>query len=151
MVAIRSVDMAKAIMFINSAGTVVWNRFSTVYFLSIGMSPSEVGALKSASLVCKSVAQPLWAATADIYKSPEKILAAGVAGGTVLLEMTRRVGSGSGVTAVPLYTFLALRCLRSAITATGGLLNAGRSSISLPPHCCLPSLSLSLSSLFALK
>ena len=71
--------------FASSAGSVAWNKFSQIWFLSVGLSPTETGFLKSvgeqpsgslwnesdvtivrAGQLAKTAAQPMWAAIADM-------------------------------------------------------------------------------------
>jgi len=58
--------LAKAISFASGAGMVAWNKFASLWLLSIGLTPTEVGVLKSAGLVSKSVCQPMWAIMSDM-------------------------------------------------------------------------------------
>ena len=42
------------------------NKFASLWLLSVGFSPAEIGVMKSVGLVAKSIAQPLWALLADL-------------------------------------------------------------------------------------
>ena len=58
--------VAKALSFFSGAGMVAWNKFSSLWLLSVGLSPAQVGLLKTAGLVAKSICQPVWALLADM-------------------------------------------------------------------------------------
>mmetsp|Transcript_15574 Transcript_15574/g.42266 ORF Transcript_15574/g.42266 Transcript_15574/m.42266 type:complete len:146 (-) Transcript_15574:359-796(-) len=58
--------VAKLLAFASSAGTVAWNKFSQIWLLSVGLSPTQAGVLKSVGLLAKTGAQPMWAAIADM-------------------------------------------------------------------------------------
>ena len=40
--------------------------FSVLWFMSVGLTPAQAGFLKSLGQMCKLVAQPAWAALADM-------------------------------------------------------------------------------------
>lgn len=46
---------------------VAWNKFSVIWFMSVGLTPQQAGALKSLGQLCKLFAQPAWAALADMH------------------------------------------------------------------------------------
>jgi len=64
--AMRRLYVAKVLSFSSGASMVAWNKFSTLWLLSIGLTPATTGLLKSAGLVAKTVSQPAWAAIADM-------------------------------------------------------------------------------------
>ena len=64
--------LAKLLSFTSGAGMVAWNKFSSLWLLSVGLSPTEVGVLKTSGLLAKSVCQPLWALLAD-FRTPARI------------------------------------------------------------------------------
>jgi hypothetical protein len=40
-------QVAKMLAFASSAGSVAWNKFSQIWLLSVGLSPTEAGLVKS--------------------------------------------------------------------------------------------------------
>ena len=64
--------IAKMLSFTSGAGMVAWNKFASLWLLSVGLSPTQVGVLKTTGLAAKSVCQPVWALLAD-FKVPARI------------------------------------------------------------------------------
>eukprot|EP00960_Hanusia_phi_P025617 745770-Hanusia_phi.AAC.2 len=78
----RRLKVAKILSFSSGASMVAWNKFSTLWLLSVGLTPAQVsgaaggggpvrvslqtGVLKSVGLVAKAICQPAWAAIADL-------------------------------------------------------------------------------------
>jgi hypothetical protein len=62
----RHLRLAKALAFSSGAGMVAWNKFASLWLLSIGVTPAQTGTLKSVGLIAKALAQPLWAALVDM-------------------------------------------------------------------------------------
>jgi len=68
----RRLKVAKILSFSSGASMVAWNKFSTLWLLSVGLTPAQTGVLKSVGLVAKAICQPAWAAIADL-KVPARI------------------------------------------------------------------------------
>jgi hypothetical protein len=58
--------VAKALFFSGSMSTVGWNRFQAIFYLNNGLTPSQIGILKSLGLMMKFVGEPFWCLIADL-------------------------------------------------------------------------------------
>ncbi|KAJ1488536.1 hypothetical protein T484DRAFT_1782720 [Baffinella frigidus] len=58
--------LAKVLSFSSGAGMVAWNKFASLWLLSIGITPAQTGTLKSVGLIAKAISQPVWAALVDV-------------------------------------------------------------------------------------
>mmetsp|Transcript_23494 Transcript_23494/g.76510 ORF Transcript_23494/g.76510 Transcript_23494/m.76510 type:complete len:489 (+) Transcript_23494:229-1695(+) len=68
----RRLKVAKILSFSSGASMVAWNKFSTLWLLSVGLTPAQTGVMKSVGLIAKAICQPAWAAIADL-KIPARI------------------------------------------------------------------------------
>jgi len=58
--------LAKSLFFATAMAGVGWQRFQNIYYLQQGLTPSQIGALKSLGLVLKIVGEPFWCLVADL-------------------------------------------------------------------------------------
>eukprot|EP00755_Sulcionema_specki_P030210 Sspe_Gene.93848::Locus_66348_Transcript_1_3_Confidence_0.778_Length_437::g.93848::m.93848 len=82
----------QAIYFLNTCAAVPWGRYKTIYYLSLGMSATQIGTVRSGALLAKLLGWPLWGAVADSTSNLRNTLVASVALATISLEYLRRVG-----------------------------------------------------------
>ena len=50
----------KVLQTLSTAAATPWGRFTTVYLLGRGVSPSTLGVLRGIKLICKFVSYSLW-------------------------------------------------------------------------------------------
>lgn len=59
--------IAKALFFCVQMGGVGWNRFQTIFYLSHGLTATQVGQLKTIGLILKFFGEPFWCLVADLW------------------------------------------------------------------------------------
>eukprot|EP00755_Sulcionema_specki_P030211 Sspe_Gene.93850::Locus_66348_Transcript_2_3_Confidence_0.778_Length_405::g.93850::m.93850 len=72
--------LPKAIYFLNTCAAVPWGRYKTIYYLSLGMSATQIGTVRSGALLAKLLGWPLWGAVADSTSNLRNTLVASNAG-----------------------------------------------------------------------
>jgi hypothetical protein len=66
--------LAKVLYFTTSLSNVGWNRFQNIYYLQNGITPMQIGELKSLGLALKFVGEPFWCLVAD-FTDPKLVYA----------------------------------------------------------------------------
>ena len=77
--------LTKLAVFLATISQAGWNRFSSIYLLSAGFTPSQIGQVKSTSQVAKVLAQPIWGILCDVYNPLSAITISTFLGAITLL------------------------------------------------------------------
>jgi MFS family permease len=110
--------LTKLAVFLATISQAGWNRFSSIYLLSAGFTPSQIGQVKSTSQVAKVLAQPIWGILSDVYNPLSAITISTFLGAITL------VGVRSAVDVKSFSKLTTWRMIRSAVTAAGPALDA---------------------------
>ena len=110
----RDETLAQTLSFLWSLSSAPWNRFSALWLLSRGYSATAVGASKSATLLAKVLAQPVWAAMSDVHGCAPVLLCSTLST-ALALEATRRTVESTAPAWRPLCV---ARIARSAAAAS---------------------------------
>lgn len=62
----RKLVLAKSLFFATAMAGVGWQRFQNIFYLQQGMTPVQIGELKSLGLLLKFVGEPFWCLVADL-------------------------------------------------------------------------------------
>jgi hypothetical protein len=62
----RKLILAKLLFFATAMASVGWQRFQNIFYLEQGLSPSQIGELKSLGLLLKFLGEPFWCLVADL-------------------------------------------------------------------------------------
>jgi len=62
----RKLILAKLLFFATAMASVGWQRFQNIFYLEQGLSPSQIGELKSLGLLLKFFGEPFWCLVADL-------------------------------------------------------------------------------------
>ena len=62
----RKLILAKSLFFATAMAGVGWQRFQNIFYLQQGMTPVQIGELKSLGLLLKFVGEPFWCLVADL-------------------------------------------------------------------------------------
>jgi len=111
--------LPKGLAFFTALSGVGWNRFGVFYLLDAGLSPADVGFLKTLGFFSKVVAQPLWGIIAD-STSLRSALILSFTISAVSLEIVRQGVNHHW----PFYIFCFIRMLRGAMNAVSPLVDA---------------------------
>ncbi|KAL9187689.1 hypothetical protein ACHAXT_006067 [Thalassiosira profunda] len=111
--------LIKATVFLHAISQAGWNRFSSVYMLSHGFTPTQIGYVNSMSKISKAVAQPLWGVASDSVFDPLTAVIASTILGTATLTSVRTAIDAGSASSVTFW-----RVVRSAVTAASPAIDA---------------------------
>mmetsp|Transcript_25921 Transcript_25921/g.46985 ORF Transcript_25921/g.46985 Transcript_25921/m.46985 type:complete len:449 (-) Transcript_25921:265-1611(-) len=110
--------LIKLAIFFQTASQAGWSRFSSIYMLSQGFTPSQIGRIKSTSQIAKALAQPIWGVMSDITDPLSTIIVSTVLGAVTL------AGVREAIDAQSFSKLTTWRIIRSAATAASPALDA---------------------------
>jgi len=110
--------LLKTTVFLSTISQAGWNRFSAVYMLSHGFTPSQIGKINSLSNIAKAIAQPFWGVLSDATGPLSAMIASTILGTATLVAVRASIDAGSAS------SLAVWRMIRSAVTATSPALDA---------------------------
>lgn len=115
---LRTLAPVKIAVFLHTISQAGWNRFSGVYMLGHGFTPSQIGRIKSTSQIAKVLAQPFWGIISDATDPFGVMVVSTIVGTLTLFRVRTAIDSQS------LSDLIVWRMARSAATAASPAMNA---------------------------
>ena len=109
----------KLLAFLISLSGVGWNRFSVFLFMKNGLSPSQVGTLKTLGFILKIFAQPVWGIIADSTSLQSALILS-----LVLCSLSLEIVRLALAYHWPFILFVITRCLRAAVNGISPIADA---------------------------
>lgn len=77
--------LLKSLYFLEALGSSTWGRFSTIYYNTHHLDPSQIGLIEGLMPVVRALSQPVWGYVADTYHCRKHVYLITKAGSTAIL------------------------------------------------------------------